>query len=143
MVIGSDGRMGDRIALEDKATKGKKGGRDIPLHPALKEALETLMEIRGDHAAPDQRVIYSERGKGLSGGSVAVWFHRLYSDLGLIDCSSHSGRRTFITRAAKKCFEAGGSLRDVQQLAGHAHLSTTQGYIEGDSDAKRRLVSMI
>ena len=65
------------------------------------------------------------------------------SDLGLEGCSSHSGRRTFVTRAAKKCIEAGGSLRDVQQLAGHSHLATTQRYIEGDSEAKRRLVSMI
>jgi integrase/recombinase XerD len=39
--------------------------------------------------------------------------------------------------------EAGGSLRDVQQLAGHVSLATTQRYIEGDSDAKRKLVGMI
>ncbi len=53
------------------------------------------------------------------------------------------GRRTFITRAARKIVEAGGSLRDVQQLAGHAQLGTTQGYIEGSSEAKRRVVEMI
>jgi integrase/recombinase XerD len=58
-------------------------------------------------------------------------------------CSSHSGRRTFITRAARNIVEAGGSLRDVQQLAGHANLGTTQAYIEGSSDAKRRVVAMI
>jgi site-specific recombinase XerD len=34
-------------------------------------------------------------------------------------------------------------LRDVQQLAGHASLSTTQRYIEGDSEAKRKLVDLI
>jgi integrase/recombinase XerD len=39
--------------------------------------------------------------------------------------------------------EAGGSLRDVQQLAGHSSLQTTQRYIEGDSDAKRRLVDLV
>jgi integrase/recombinase XerD len=32
---------------------------------------------------------------------------------------------------------------DVQQLAGHASLDITQRYIEGDSDAKRKLIQMI
>ncbi len=79
----------------------------------------------------------------MSAASVAVWFHRLYSDLGLSGCSSHSGRRTFITRAAHRIVEAGGSLRDVQQLAGHANLGTTQRYIEGSTEAKRRVVALI
>jgi integrase len=35
------------------------------------------------------------------------------------------------------------SVRDVQQLAGHASLQTTQRYIEGDTDAKRKLVQLI
>jgi site-specific recombinase XerC len=48
----------------------------------------------------------------------------------------------FITRVARKIVEAGGSLRDVQELAGHASLSTTQRYIQGDSAAKRRVVIM-
>ena len=58
-------------------------------------------------------------------------------------CSSHSGRRTFITRAARKVCEVGGSVRDVQQFAGHASLQTTQRYIEGDTEAKRKLVQLI
>jgi site-specific recombinase XerD len=37
----------------------------------------------------------------------------------------------------------GGSLRDVQQLAGHASLQTTQRYIEGSSDAKRLAVEAL
>jgi integrase/recombinase XerD len=44
---------------------------------------------------------------------------------------------------AKKIVAAGGSLRDVQQLAGHASLSTTQRYIEGSSDAKRKAIEML
>jgi len=67
----------------------------------------------------------------------------LYAALGFAGCSSHSGRRTFITRAARKASEAGGSLRDVQQLAGHASLGMTQRYIEGDSNAKRKLIALI
>jgi hypothetical protein len=38
---------------------------------------------------------------------------------------------------------AGGSLRDVQLLAGHRSIQTTQWYIDGDTDAQRKLVSMI
>jgi integrase len=63
-------------------------------------------------------------------------------ELGFTGASSHSGRRTFITRIAKKIVEAGGSLRDVQELAGHASLSTTQRYIQGDNAAKRRICSV-
>jgi integrase/recombinase XerD len=48
MVIDANGQIGDSIALEDKATKGKKGGRDIPLNPALREALQALLEARGE-----------------------------------------------------------------------------------------------
>jgi integrase/recombinase XerD len=39
--------------------------------------------------------------------------------------------------------KAGGSLRDVQMLAGHRSIKTTQGYIEGDGDAQRRLVKLL
>jgi integrase len=71
-----------------------------------------------------------------------VWFHRLYSALGFSGASSHSGRRTFVTRCAKNIIAAGGSLRDVQELAGHASLATTQRYVQGDTEAKRRVVDL-
>jgi integrase/recombinase XerD len=68
-----------------------------------------------------------------------VW----YEHLGFRGCSSHSGRRTFITNAARKISTVGGSLRDVQVLAGHTRLSTTQRYIEADSEAQRRVVNLV
>jgi hypothetical protein len=40
-------------------------------------------------------------------------------------CSSHSGRRTFVINAARLVFQAGGSLCDVQQLAGHRSIAQT------------------
>jgi site-specific recombinase XerD len=54
-----------------------------------------------------------------------------------------SGRRTFITNAARTISTVGGSLRDVQILAGHSTLSTTQRYIEADAEAQRRVVDLV
>jgi integrase/recombinase XerD len=142
MVVDAEGEIADVVALENRAAKGKSG-RVIPMHPDLKAALVALQRERGDKVRPDLPVIHSERDRGLSPGAVAVWFHRLYGSLGMIGCSSHSGRRTFITRAARKISEVGGSLRDIQVLAGHASLGTTARYIESDHDAQRKVVALI
>ncbi|NKC11567.1 MAG: tyrosine-type recombinase/integrase [Gammaproteobacteria bacterium] len=88
-------------------------------------------------------VVYSERGKSMTAARIVNWFPRTYATMGLEGCSSHSGRRTFVTAAARKIAQAGGSLRDVQQLAGHRDLSTTQAYIGGSSDAKRRVIDLL
>ena len=137
MVCNSDGEVGDTIALQDKATKGKRGGREIPMHPDVQAELRAIEGPREGH------IIRDWRGRPMNRKAVVVRFHRLYKSLGFHGTSSHSGRRTFITRLARKIVEAGGSLQDVRQLAGHKSLQTTQLYIEGSSDAKRRAVGMI
>lgn len=140
MVLDADGRLGHRIELHDSAAK-KRSGRTIPLHPELRRALLLLRRKAGSEGA----VIRSERAgeRGMRPSSVVNWFRRLYGELGLNGCSSHSGRRTFITNAARLVFKAGGSLRDVQQLAGHQSIEQTQAYIDGSTRAKRRLIEMI
>lgn len=65
-----------------------------------------------------------------------------YRSLGFAGASSHSGRRTAITNWARKISTVGGSLRDVQILAGHSALTTTQRYIEAHADAQRRVVDI-
>jgi integrase/recombinase XerD len=70
-------------------------------------------------------------------------FARWYEQIGFDGCSSHSGRRTFITNAARKISLVGGSLRDVQMLAGHTSLRVTQRYIDADQDAQRKIVESI
>ena len=75
--------------------------------------------------------------------SIVNWFVTMFAELELDGCSSHSGRRTFITTAAKNVHRAGGSLRDVQPPAGHRSIDTTQRYIEGDTQSQRRLVSLL
>jgi len=138
MVLTASGEIGDVIELHDDAAK-KGSGRTVPLNPALRGA---LMALAG-HSGTAGYVIKSERGQGMRASSVVNWFSELYCSLGLTGCSSHSGRRTFITKAARLIYQAGGSLRDVQQLAGHRSIGMTQLYIEGDSPAKRRVVALL
>ena len=149
MVTDAETKVGDAINLENKASKGKKGGRIIPMHRQLRQALERLLVAEGGQPSPSAPVIRSERGRQsemggrMSPSSIADWFAELYAAIGLEGCSSHSGRRTFITRAARRIGQVGGSLRDVQYLAGHASLSTTQIYIDGDTDAQRKVVALL
>jgi integrase len=140
MMTDAEGNVGDALHLSNGASKGKRGGRVVPLNASLRDALVALKATRNVEAG--DRIIHSERDIGMSPGAVQVWFHRLYESLGFKGASSHSGRRTFVTRCAKKVAEAGGSLRDVQELAGHASLATTQRYIQGDTAAKRRVVDL-
>ena len=143
MVTDADGQVAEMLALPNRASKGRGGGRMIPLNLTLRAALVALHQLCGAVVYPERAVVSSERGGPLTASSVTKWFFHLYRDVGMSGCSSHSGRRTFITRAARKVSEVGGSVRDVQQLAGHASLQTTQRYIEGDTDAKRKLVQLI
>ena len=138
MLTTADGKIGDHIALANTIAK-KGSGRTIPLHPRLKAALLQLGKIAGTEG----HVIKSERGERLSSGSVVNWFKSFYARMGFEGCSSHSGRRTFITLAARRISKAGGSIRDVQVLAGHRSLRHTQGYIEASSQAQRRLMSLL
>ena len=138
MVTDPVGNIGTVIAVEDRIAK-KKSGRVIPLHSDLRDALTTL----GNLTERNGPVIRSERNTPMAPASIVNWFTIAYRTIGLTGCSSHSGRRTFVTRAARLVHKAGGSLRDVQILAGHRSIQTTQGYIDGDTDAQRRLVALI
>jgi integrase len=138
MIIDPEGNLGSSIELRDRAAK-KGSGRRIPIHPILRAALLGWKDKTGCTGA----VIRSERGGPMDPVSIVNWFAAAFRTVGLDGCSSHSGRRTFITRAARLVHRAGGSLRDVQLLAGHRSIQTTQCYIDGDSDTQRKLVSMI
>lgn len=146
MILDATGNINWFIDLPNIATKGKIGGREIPINSLLREALIDLYKVRHEvgETDPDDHIIYSQLGSRKSARVLTVWFHRLFKEeLGFIGCSSHSGRRTFITKAARAITTAGGSLRDVQLLAGHTTLNTTQRYIDGNKEAQSSVVNMI
>jgi integrase/recombinase XerC len=140
MVLKSNGRVAEQILISRHIAK-YGSGRNIPVHSDLKSSLTDYHRSMG--SPYDGPVVLSERGGPITPRSVVNWFHDVYYKLGLNGCSSHSGRRTFITRSARAVSKAGGSLRDVQELAGHRALTTTERYIEGDRDAQRKLIAML
>ena len=133
MVLGSDGEIAEAIRLEDRASKGKSGGV-VFMSGRVQDALRALGGARKGV------VLLSTRGDGMSAQVVVNWFWTLYRDLGFNGASSHSGRRTAITRWARKISSVGGSMRDVQALARHSSLAMTQRYIEVSEDAMKRVV---
>ena len=148
-LLSGDGNINDVIALENRYTKGSSG-RIIPINRDLRAALDAwLVEFKRCYRIDDTQplegwnVITTSRSYQTSAQVIVNTMRDWYADLGFVGASSHSGRRTFITNAAKQVFKAGGSLRDVQELAGHKSIAMTQRYIEGDSEAKRRLVDLI
>jgi integrase len=140
MVLQPRGQIAAQLFVA--GTIAKNGSpRHVPMHPDLAAALRDLHHIQG--RPRDGPVIRSERGGHMTPRSIVNWFAAAYASLGLDGCSSHSGRRTFITRSARLVARTGGSLRDVQELAGHRSLTTTERYIEGDRDAQRKLVRLV
>jgi hypothetical protein len=77
-VLDGDGNVGDVLHLSNGASKGKNGGRMVPLNKELRQALVDLKATRNAPEASD-RIIHSERDAGMSPGTVTVWFHRLYA----------------------------------------------------------------
>ena len=144
-LIGNDGILDDNIYLPNIASKGNSG-RIIPLNSNLKKLLSKQYDIRKLKTKFDplnDYVITTERSNRTTPQVIVNFFQSLYKELGLIGCSSHSGRRTFITSISQKISTVGGSMRDVQYLAGHANLNTTQRYIEGNSESKTKVVDLI
>ena len=144
MVTDSNGGIGGFIELPGAVAK-YGSGRRLPMHAEIAKALAVLKhQLKAtERTTPGGPVIRSLRDGHMSPKAVVNWFHALYAVLGLEGCSSHSGRRTFITNAAKLVHRAGGSLRDVQLLAGHKSIQTTEGYIEGDGIAQQKLVRLL
>jgi len=139
MVVTASGEIAACIDLSGTVTKNGRP-RVIPLNKELARALAALHKLQS--WPRDGPVIRSQRGGHMTARSVVNWFAEIYAEAGLTGCSSHSGRRTFVTRAARALVKAGGSLRDVQELVGHSSLSTTERYIQGDRAAQHRLVQL-
>ena len=120
-----DGR--DVLVVRGKGDKE----RLVPLLPVVREALDDYLERRpfaGDKAQP---LFVGVRGKCLQAGVVQRRFRHLRAALGLpATATPHAMRHSFATHL----LGGGADLRTIQELLGHASLSTTQRYTDVDAD---------
>ena len=114
--------------------KGSKE-RIVPVYPRALEALRTYLDEgrpallaaagRADTPAPTRPVFISRRGRRMDAAALRRRFRILAAQAGLpSDITPHALRHTFAT----DLLEGGADLRSVQELLGHASLSTTQLY---------------
>lgn len=134
MMTDAEGRLGNEIRLPNIAAKGRTSGRVIPMHSRLRHNLVRLGVRR---SGP---VFVTEQNKRLKAHSIVKLFRHWYGELQFHQCSSHSGRRSFITAAARSVGKHQCSLRDVQKLAGHSSLAQTEAYIETNERGQRDMI---
>ena len=139
-VLDAEGNLADTVTITDRESKGRSG-RTVPMNRQLLIALTELRETCVPEAS--SYVVTTERGARTSANALVHKFRDWYARVGLEGASSHSGRRTFITNAARKISTVGGSIKDVQQMAGHQSLGMTQRYIDQHIDAQRRVVDLV
>lgn len=146
MVMGANKRVKSQSfpVLFVSSDIGKYGSeRTIVMHPELKKALEDIKYTRDEsiHVIPSGKN-GAEQALSNRAQALKMYMNRMYAKAGYVNCSSHSGRRTFITNAARKAGITNCSIEDVRALAGHRSIKTTQKYIETTSQ-QADLVSIL
>ena len=108
-----------------------KGGKEriVPVLPVAIKAIEHYLALCPYGFEPDDPLFLGEKGKRLSPRIIQLVMQRLRGALGLADTATpHALRHSFATHLLGN----GGDLREIQELLGHANLSTTQIYTEVD-----------
>ena len=138
-VLDGDGNVKETVILKSHQTKGNKSN-SIYLSDFVRNEISKYFEKHSElKKVRSFKLIRSQKGEGFSSMTIQHLFKNLYRSIGLYDCSSHSGRRTFITTLS----ERGISVRVIQELARHSDLSTTQRYIDVSVDKLKNAVETV
>ena len=124
----SDAPLGDLLRITGKGSKT----RIVPVLPAVREAVDAYLAEAPFVLAADEPLFRAKRGGPLSPRHVQATVQLLRGRLGLpASATPHALRHSFATHL----LGAGADLRSIQELLGHASLSTTQRYTEVDAAA--------
>ena len=124
----ADAPLGESLRITGKGSKT----RIVPVLPAVREAVDAYVAEAPFALAPDGPLFRAKRGGALSPRHVQATVQTLRSRLGLpASATPHALRHSFATHL----LGAGADLRSIQELLGHASLSTTQRYTEVDAAA--------
>lgn len=124
----SDAPLGESLRILGKGSKT----RIVPVLPAVQTAIEDYLAQVPFALAPDEPLFRAKRGGPLSPRHVQATVQALRGRLGLpASATPHALRHSFATHL----LGAGADLRSIQELLGHASLSTTQRYTEVDAAA--------
>lgn len=146
-VLASDGTIKTDISLTREQTKGRRG-RVVVLSEKLRKELRQYLASRFStdklcalaYTANMERPLFAtQKRDGFSANTACYHFHMLYKAAGLDGCSSHSGRRSFLTNLSAKAVP----LKVMMELAGHRQAQTTMRYVAVTPDMKKAAVELL
>ena len=131
-VMDDKGNLREVLRLKANYTKGNKH-RDLPLtHMKLRKILKEWISYRQNtddilfnHNAS---LFKSQKGDKFQANTMTRMINNLYKNNGFDGCTSHTGRRSAITKLVNK----GISINKVKVIAGHSSVSTTIRYVDTD-----------
>jgi integrase/recombinase XerC len=142
LLYGSGLRISEALGIARRDAPGEgrevlrvvgKGGKErlVPVLPVTQTAVTRYLALCPYPLTPDAPLFLGAKGGPLSPRILQLLMERLRSALGLPDTATpHALRHSFATHL----LSAGADLRQIQELLGHASLSTTQVYTEVDRD---------
>ena len=136
-VFDEQGVVRDQFTLRATQSKGGRT-RTVYIGSKLKRALNEYQASIVWYKK-NMPLFPSQKGGHFSANTMCQLFLDIYKACGLRDASSHSGRRTYITKLANK----GVGVRLLAELAGHSHISTTQRYIDVNAEQLKEAVELL
>lgn len=146
-MLAADGSIKQEVRLTAEQTKGKYA-RTVVLSEKLRKELITYLQqrfgtkqlIAVTYRDNMQKPLFAtQKREGFNANTACYHFHMLYKNAGLHGCSSHSGRRSYLTQLSAR----GAPLKVMMELAGHRNMQVTARYIDVTADMKKAAVELL